>query len=287
MKKELAQEITDKFIAQLRQGTAPWRKPWISHGYAPHNYFSRRPYRGINTLLLAITSMEQGFTSPAWTTYKKAAEHGAQVRKGEKATRIVFWKQLKVKDKQTEEEKNIPLMRMYNVFNTDQIDGLDFTLPEREPVEIRDALKLVIEEYPNPPSIIHTVSDKAFYSAASDAITLPLLEQFHDEQAYAETALHEAIHSTGHSSRLNRLESGDFGCASYAKEELVAEIGASMLMQHVGIPVDMPQMAGYVENWLKALQDDETLIIKAAQQAQKAMDHILGGHTTEGDNDES
>ena len=283
MKKEIAQEITDKFIAQLRQGTTPWRKPWTASGFMHMNHFSRRPYRGINSLLLGLVAMEQGYASPTWTTYKAAAEHGAQVRKGEKGTRIVFWKLLDVENKLDPDKiQKIPMARMYTVFNTDQIDGIDWIAPDREPVEVRDALKQVVANYPSPPTITHTVIDKAYYAPGSDSITLPLLDQFHDEHAYAETVLHECVHSTGHSSRLNRFENDKVGCkGEYAKEELIAEIGASMLMQHVGIEPDMPQMADYVKGWLSALENDETLIIKAAQAAQKAMDHILGASSKE------
>jgi antirestriction protein ArdC len=278
MKKELAQEITDKFTAQLREGVTPWRKPWSVSGFGHHNYFSRRPYRGINTLILAITAQMCGYNSPAWTTYKKAAEHGAQVRKGEKGTPIIFWKTVDVEDKaDPDKTKKIPMARTYYVFNTDQIDGIEWSAPDREPVEIRDALKQVVDNYPNPPRIEHAAGDSAHYTPATDVITLPLLEQFHDEKAFAETVLHECVHSTGHTSRLGRFIDNRVGCrGAYAKEELIAEIGASMLMQHVGIEPDMPQMASYVQGWLKALEDDETLIIKAAQAAQKAMDHILG-----------
>lgn len=277
MKKEIAQEITDIFIAQLHKGTVPWRKPWSTYGYTPHNYFSRRPYRGINSLILDAVQVDRGFLSPAWTTYKAAAERGAQVRKGEKGTRIVFWKTIDVEDKnEPDVTRKIPMARMYTVFNTDQIDGIDWSMPEREPVEVRDALKSIVDNYPSPPVIEHTLSDKAFYNPRTDKITLPLMEQFHTEHAYAETVLHECVHSTGHESRLNRFEKTDIGCRSdYAKEELVAEIGASMLMREAGIDPDMEQMASYVGGWLKSLQDDETLIIKAAQAAQKAMDHIL------------
>jgi antirestriction protein ArdC len=275
MKKQLAQDITQMFIEQLAQGQVPWKKPWSSMGAVPHNYHSRRSYRGINALILGLVSQRFGYQSPAWTTYKAASARGAFVRKGEKATHVVFWKPIKIEDKKTGEEKSTVMARMYSVFNTDQVDGIDWQMPEREPVEVRDAIKQVVDGYPNPPSITHSVSDQAYYMPAQDRISLPLLEQFKDEQAYAETIFHELVHSTGHTSRLDRLN-GIASCrGTYAKEELVAEIGATMLMQHTGVEVDMPQMASYVGGWLKALQDDETLIIKAAQAAQKAMDHIL------------
>jgi len=275
MKKQLAEDITQMFIEELANGQVPWKKPWSSLGAIPHNYHSRRSYRGINAMILGAVSQRFGYQSPAWTTYKAAAARGAFVRKGEKATHVVFWKPIKVQDKATGEEKSTVMARMYSVFNTDQVDGIDWQMPDREPVEIRDAIKQVVDGYPNPPSIIHSMSDKAYYMPAEDRITLPLLEQFKDEQAFAETIFHELVHSTGHTSRLNRLDNIAACRGTYAKEELVAEIGATMLMQHTGVEIDMPQMASYVGGWLKALQDDSTLIIKAAQAAQKAMDHIL------------
>jgi antirestriction protein ArdC len=241
----------------------------------PHNYHSRRHYRGINSLILGLVSQRFGYQSPAWTTYKAAASRGAQVRKGEKATHVVFWKPIKIEDKKTGEEKSTVMARMYSVFNTDQVDGIDWHMPEGEPVEVRDAIKQVVDGYPSPPSIVHSATDSAHYMPAKDRITLPMLEQFRDEQAFAETIFHELVHSTGHTTRLDRLDGISSCRGTYAKEELIAEIGATMLMQHSGVEVDMPQMASYVSGWLSALQNDETLIIKAAQAAQKAMDHIL------------
>lgn len=282
MKKEVAQQITDSILAQLREGVVPWRRPWSIAGFGHHNYYSQRPYRGINTMILAMTAQMHGYESPAWTTYKAAAERGAFVRKGEKSTKVVFWKPTIVEDKKTGEDKQVLIARLYSVFNTDQIDGIDWTAPTREPIVVSEALKAVVEGYQNPPTIEHVASGRAFYTPARDRITIPLLEQFDTEVGYAETLLHEMTHSTGHESRLNRLEGGVFGCESYAKEELVAEIGATMLMTHAGIDPDMNQTAAYVQSWLKALENDETLIIKAAQQAQKAADHILGvGRGTE------
>lgn len=277
MKKEQAEEIAQGFINQLRQGNVPWRKPWSADGTVPSNYYSKRPYRGINTLILGLTVAEKGYQSPYWTTYKAAFERGAQVRKGEKSTKIVFWKPFEKVDDSTGEKSKFLVARLYSVFNTDQIDGIDWHPIEREPVEVPDALKLVMEGYQNPPTITHAPSDRAFYRPSDDSITLPLLEQFTDTQGYAETVLHEIVHSTGHPKRCNRFEGGAIGHRQdYAKEELVAEIGASMLMQHAGIPVDMPQMGAYVQSWLRALEDDHSLIIKAAQAAQKGVDLITG-----------
>ena len=285
MKKEQSEEIALKFIAQLEQGNVPWKKPWSPCVGVPlRNAISKRPYRGINTLILGIEQMVHGYTSPEWTTYKAAAAAGGQVRKGEKGTHIVFWKPMKVEDKETGKEKSVLLARLYTVFCTDQIDGMDFVPPEtdREPVTVPDALAGIYHGYKNPPKLHHAEQDAAFYRPSTDTVVLPMLDQFDTVEGYAETYCHELTHSTGHTSRLARFDIGDhYNRDKYAKEELVAEIGASMLMQHAGITPNMPQMGAYVANWLKALNDDHSLIIKAAQAAQKSTDLILGNSQVE------
>lgn len=285
MKKEQSEEIALKFIAVLEQGIVPWKKPWSPCvGIPLRNAISKRPYRGINTMILGLEQMVHGYTSPEWTTYKAAAAAGGQVRKGEKGTHIVFWKPMKVEDKETGKEKSVLLARLYTVFCTDQIDGMDFVPPviDSEPVAVPDALAAIYTGYKDGPRLIHVDQDAAFYRPSTDTVSLPRLEQFSTVEGYAETYCHELTHSTGHASRLGRFEVGDhYNQDKYAKEELVAEIGASMLMQHAGIDPDMPQMASYVANWLKALNDDHSLIIKAAQAAQKSTDLILGNSHVE------
>jgi antirestriction protein ArdC len=278
MKAELAEEISQKFINQLEQGVVPWKKPWSpTAGCRLQNYYSKRPYRVINVLLLGLASMESGYESPAWTTYKAAADKGAQVRKGEKATRIVYWGRVDKIDKATGEDASFFMCKMYNVFNTDQIDGIEWVTPDLgEPISVPAALSSIYENYPNAPKLTHSEQDQAFYRPSTDAISLPLIGQFATVEGYAETLCHELTHSTGHPSRLKRFEINDAACKSdYAKEELVAEIGASMMMQAAGISVDMPAMADYIKGWLGALKNDHSLIVSAAQAAQKAMDHIM------------
>lgn len=276
MKKEVAEQIAEQFIAALEQGTVPWRKPWSGSGLYPKNYYSNRAYRGVNVLILGMTSQAMGYESPCWTTYKAAAERGAFVRKGEKSTKIIYWSPLTVTDKETGEEKSVFMSRLYSVFNTDQIDGIDWQPPERgEPISVPNVLEQMIAEYPNPPEFRWMESDRAFYAPHHDRITLPRIEQFDTVEGYAETLLHEMTHSTGHEKRLHRFNSTSFSHGDYAKEELVAEIGAAMLMQEAGITVGVTENhAAYVQSWLKALQDDHSLIIKAAQHAQKAVDLI-------------
>ena len=279
---EIEAKVTDAIIARLEAGVAPWTKPWTSSGWLPTSLSSGKAYRGINPLILSAVAEEQGYSSPLWGTFKQVQEFGGQIRKGEKATAVVFWKILNVKDKQASKEdaaKKIPLLRYFNVFNVEQADGL--TLPprfaeDREPVEPEAGVLSVIDGYVDGPKVSHVASDRAFYSPTEDKIVLPLRDQFPTGEGYAGTAFHELVHSTGHRSRLDRFtESAPFGCANYAKEELVAEIGATLLGATVGVTTSLDRSAAYVASWLRQLQDDRSLIIKASQQAQKAVDRIL------------
>jgi len=269
--------ITDRIIAALDQGTVPWRKPWSSGGL-PKNLISRKPYHGVNVLLLGM----QGYASPYWLTFKQAADMGAMVRKGEKGTPVVFWnwttKQVQNKSGDLE-EKDIPFFRYYTVFNLAQIEWL--TLPEyvaAESFEPIIACEEVIDRMPNPPTIEHGFAE-ACYNRLNDVIKMPPRLSFKSEANYYGTLYHEAVHSTGHSSRLNRKgieEKHSFGSPEYSKEELIAEFGASFLCGYTGIDNDtIENQAAYIEHWRKELSADKKLVISAAAQAQKAVDFIL------------
>jgi antirestriction protein ArdC len=274
-REQQAQEITEAVTRYIEEsGTLPWRSGWKTSGLRPFNLKSRKPYRGVNVLLTQIAAMSEGFTSSAWLTYKQAAEMGGQVRKGSKGTRIVFW-QIKEKNApEGEKPETYAFMRHYTVFNLDQIDGIDYAPEVGEPVAVPDAVESIVRGYVKRPAIEHVAQDRAYYTPDRDTITLPDLGQFESPEAYAETLFHELTHSTGHADRLNRELAGKNCRESYAKEELVAELGAAFLMADAGIDANLPAMADYVRGWLKALKDDHTLIIQASQAAQKAVDHI-------------
>ena len=275
-KQEVTDLVTERIIAALEAGTVPWRKPWTaSPASFPTSLSSGKPYRGVNVLILDSVAMSAGYGHNLWATFKQVKAMGGSVLKGEKATPIVLWKPVeKIND--AGEEESFMLLRYYNVFNIAQTD-LEVPakyLVEREPVAIADGVARALA-YPGGPEVVHRFQDRAFYTAKNDRITLPEVEQFTSESAFAETALHEVTHSTGHSSRLDRLEEGRFGCESYAKEELVAEIGAAMLATHLGLDISWDQTAAYVGSWLKALKDDRSMIVSTAQAAQKAVDVVL------------
>lgn len=277
--------VTDRIIAALEQGTVPWQKPWVGTGSAI-NYVSRKPYRGVNTLLLDKPG--------EYLTFKQVTACGGKVKKGEEASLVVFFKFTEKKRKNTDEnaEKEekidmIPCLRYYNVFHISQCEGIETKLeipsPNANPLAEGED---IINHYVTDSGVHFQIvrgSGKAFYRPSEDVVVVPNISQFELSEEYYSTAFHELTHSTGHSSRLKRFGENDdkaaaFGSEVYSKEELVAEIGASMLMSIAGIerPETFQNSTAYLQSWLEALKNDKRLIVTAANAAQKAVDLILG-----------
>lgn len=230
-KDNIYEMVTNSIIAKLEQGVIPWRKTWQA-GQAPKSLASKKPYRGINNFLLGM----QGFQSPFWATFNQIKKQGGIVKKGEKGTVIVFWKWLKEKDKVTGKEtgKNIPLLRYFRVWNTDQTEGLK--VPEFETIKPADFNPIaecenIVNGMPNPPTIEHN-GTAAVYFSDRDMVRMPAPSTFETPEAYYGTLFHELAHSTGHESRLNRKELSEgsrFGSKAYSLEELVAEMASAMV----------------------------------------------------------
>ena len=288
MKDTVYQVITERVMALLKQGVVPWQKPWASSEAMPRNLVSRKAYRGVNVFLLHALGYESAF----WLTFKQAQALGGNVRKGEKACPVVFWKWLDVEGEQDEQgkAKRVPLLRYYSVFNVAQCDGielpaLDGTRREHNP--IADA-ECIVAAMPKCPTIQHTGA-RACYWPSFDRVDMPKAETFRTAQDYYSVLFHELTHSTGHESRLNRKgvsgsegEWSAFGSTPYAREELVAEMGAAFLCGHAGIVErTIENSAAYVSSWLERLSDDVRLVVTAAAQAQKAADFILNVQHTE------
>ncbi len=276
--RDLYGEITAKVCELLERGTVPWRRPWSDRGLQ-RNAQSRRPYRGVNQLLLQIRQLERGYDTPFWTTYRAAKKASGQVRRGERGTLVTFWKFLQLEDDQDPAKKRrVPFLRAYTVFNLDQVDGLaapaeDEAL-EFEPIERAEA---IVGAMPNPPRIVHG-GIRASYILSFDRVTLPERESFKAVESYYATAFHELVHSTAHPSRLDRgLASVESDPDRYAREELIAELGAAMLSGIAGIsPPTVEASAAYIEHWLAQLRRDARLVVVAAGRAQRACDYILG-----------
>lgn len=281
IKKDVYEIVTEKIIAALESGTAPWRKSWGCNNSAPVNFHSGKNYRGINTFLLHCS----GFASPYWLTFKQAKERGGTVKKGEKGMPVVFWNWIykdatgkTIKD-QTKAAKKIPFLRYYTAFNAEQIDGVEFPavdIPTREHTPSETCEKIVAG-MPSPPEI-KTKGSQPCYIPSLDRVEMPKAEHFHSGDEYYSTLFHELTHATGHKSRLDRKEltkvSG-FGSSDYSKEELVAEMGAAFICGHAGIDTTLDNSAAYLQNWIKVLKGDSKLAVTAAAQAQKAADYIL------------
>lgn len=280
-KKDTYQRVTDAIVARLDEGVVPWRKPWAS--FVPMSARSGKPYRGLNHLLLTMEQMDRGFDSHFWGTYKRLAEFGAQVRKGERSSMVTFWTFLERKD--DPEKKRVPFLRAYNVFNVEQAewpDGMPAkwqgvgARPDVDPIASADA---AIADYLATGPKLTNGGSRACYSPDLDRVSMPARKSFADAEGYYATLFHELTHSTGHKSRLDRsLEDiGAFGDPVYSREELVAELGAQMVAATVGIetPALLDNAAAYIAGWRAKLIDDPKALAWAAGRAQKAADLIL------------
>ena len=273
------ERITERIVGLLEQGTVPWHKPWQVQTGLPRNLVTKKSYRGINPFLL----MAAGYESPHWLTFRQAIQLGGSVKKGEKACPVVFWKQLAIEDKESAEQKKIPLLRLYYVFNVAQCEGLKNTPAAEAETFVATEAAEIVAGMPQLPAIKHGMK-QAFYSPPNDTVGMPERKRFDTEDVYHATLFHELVHSTGHEKRLKRTsitERNGFGSDPYCKEELIAELGSAFLCGHAGIVErTIDNSAAYLEGWLKQLKQDKTLIVYAAAQAQKAADFILG-HTPE------
>lgn len=271
------QLVTDRIIAELKKGNIPWKKPWTGIRSGAYSRSTGKPYSVLNQMLL----MKPG----EYLTYKQAQAAGGTIKKGEKSQIVVFWKPLEVtkeNDDGSSTKEMIPILKYYNVFHIDQCEGVKprFTQEDFRPANPITEAEAVLSCYSKRSgcSIRNERQDRAFYRPSEDCIVLPMREQFPQIAEYYSTAFHEATHSTGHVSRLNRLNtSAFFGSEDYSKEELIAEMGSAILMNELGIetPDTFRNSAAYIQGWLKALEDDSRLIVSAAGKAEKAVRLIL------------
>lgn len=271
--------VTERIIAELEKGVIPWEKPWTGVRSGAYNRISKKPYSIINQMILKHTG--------EYATFKQWTDLGGHIRKGEKSEMVVFWKIFEKEetneDTGEKEVRKIPMLRYYNVFHISQVDGVEpLVIPfkEVEPIEAADR---IIAEYVERERIEfkEIASNEAFYSPSSDRVVVPMKEQYKHINEYYSTTFHELTHSTGHKSRLDRLESGAdaaFGSETYSKEELVAEIGSASLMNLLGIETikTFRNSAAYIQSWLKVLKSDNKFIVSASSKAEKAVNYIIG-----------
>lgn len=271
--------VTDRIIAQLEQGIIPWNKPWTGLQSGAVSGATGKPYSLLNQMLLGKPG--------EWYTWNQIQKLGGKVRKGEKSSMVVFWKQTAIKEEDPgtgeKVERLVPMLKYFNVFHVDQCEGIEAKTidPEAYDPATDEKADAIIADYLQRSGVKleHRKGDEAFYRPADDRVVLPLREQFQDMAEYYSTAFHELTHSTGHRSRLNRLTGkAFFGNEEYSREELVAEIGAAALMNHCGVETgsSFRNSTAYIQSWLRALRNDKRMIVSASGAAAKAFDLIVG-----------
>jgi antirestriction protein ArdC len=284
VRRDLYQEVTDKLIAAIEAGTAPWQRPWeqVASAGLPMNGSTDRHYNGVNALLLMIAAQSEGYSDHRWFTFRQLSAMGAKVKKGSKSTPVYFFKMLDAKgvevvegtERDGTQPRQIPFLTEYRVFNADQTEGVQPLLqPERRWTPLDAVQQLLDRLRPD----IRYGGDRAFYAVGQgrDFIQMPPESAFPSAEAFAGTLAHELGHWTGAEHRLNR-KFGVWGTDAYAAEELRAEICSACLCAELGIATPMDNHAAYVGSWVKRLREDKFEIFRAAKDARKMLDLLTG-----------
>ena len=308
-KRRIEEEITNRILHLMDQSQLPpWEQGWNKSRHKfPLNAVSMKPYQGINYWMTLLTQSAMGYDDPRWLTYRQAQNLGGHVRKGETGTLIIFRKQApqnrRQKDKEEEEGHNEhgqetagpenqakqrkssqQVLRTYRVFNLDQTEGCQ--IPPLEKEELRShnpihAAQAIADAMPEPPDIqtYRTANYVPHYSPDKDIIHIPELGRYENPEEYYDTLFHELVHSTGHPERLARfdLNANAENLHAYGREEMTAAMGSAMLADHAGLsPKVVERDASYVRHWRDAIRADQAMVIRAASQAQKAVNAIRG-----------
>ena len=277
-----ARTFADRIIEALKSGAAPWQKPWKPGELSgPVNFTTQRRYRGNNWILLMVTAAMRGYADNRWAGFGQIRTAGGMVRKGEKGTPILVWRNRAATttqpDPDTDEETRPSFYAtVQNVFNVEQADGLSLeTLePDAPAAEPQAAVRRVADDAHV--RIVHVPGDRACYSPSGDVITMPEPAQFIGQGSYEHTLLHELAHATSHPSRLDRPAHRitHHGGADYALEELRAEIAAMMLGEQLHVGHEPQHGHAYVAGWIKAVDNDPNAVRKAATDSQRIADWL-------------
>lgn len=289
----LYDEITGKIIGELEAGRVPWVQPWGTTAAKaplamPRNGATGRHYSGINVLILWGAVIEHGFPGQSWLTFRQALALGANVRKGERGTTVVYADRFVPDDEKRraretgDEAQTIPFLKRFTVFNAAQCEGLPEDVALVAPPPALGLIEPQVEALIRATNIDFRIGgNRAFYVPVLDYVQVPPPQAYFEPINWHRTALHELGHATGHPSRLGRDMTGSFGTKKYAFEELVAEMNAAFCCASLGI-LPTVRHADYIGSWLEVLREDNRAIVRAASQASKAADWLLGFVPAEG-----
>ncbi|HEY2155359.1 MAG TPA: zincin-like metallopeptidase domain-containing protein [Isosphaeraceae bacterium] len=297
-KADIYTRVTDTIIAALERGVRPWQPRWTARGHDGHISRPLRvtgePYRGINVLMLWGAAEEKGYRDSRWMTFRQALELGAAVRKGERSTEVVYASSFVKRGSEGPsenagdgqvadgEDRAIFFLKGYHVFNVEQIDGLPEKFSAAAEAEADDgtpeARIAAAEAFVKATgAAVKKGGARAYYAPLPDFIKLPAFKAFVDASAYYATLLHELTHWTGHATRCDRPILNRPDTHGYAREELVAEIGAAFLCGDLGVAAEPREdHATYLANYLALLKADKRAIFQASTAAQKAADFLHG-----------
>lgn len=291
-KKTVYEIVSDKIIEQMKQGVVPWHKPWGGASETAVSYTTQRPYSFLNQMLLGRAG--------EYLTYNQIVENGGTLKPGARPGLVTFYKKffrtVQVENEQEESDEEEPetheelrrtgyMLRYYNVYHIDDTEGIESKTEKTErPVlnPISEAEKVISDYVGREKGLVFApvFGDRAYYSPSEDKVVVPLLSQYDAAEEYYSTAFHELTHSTLPKRRCNRREEGVlayFGSKEYSREELVAEIGASMLLHKVRISTEKAfrNSVAYLQSWISVLKNDPKMIVYASAKAEQAAKYIL------------
>jgi antirestriction protein ArdC len=288
-KRDVYARVTAQIVQSIEQGVGTWRMPWHTSGhlaFSPINVTNKKPYRGINTICLWAAAQTKGYERGEWATYQQWQERGAQVRKGEKATTVVFWKFASDSHESQDGEgdrhasgSRLLFTRGYSVFNAAQVDGYT---PKPDPERpIIERIAQADAFFQRIGATVRHGGNQAFYSPATDHIQMPPMQVFKESMGYYSTLAHEHTHWTAKADRCDRQLGKRFGDNTYAAEELIAELGAAFTCAHLGLSTEPREdHAAYIASWLKVLKSDSRAIFTATSNHSKpaiGLSHGRGG----------
>ncbi len=265
--------ILDKILKAMDKGIVPWKSPYTARG---HRNIDGRYYHGINVFSLNIACWIYNYKTPIWLTWKQIYQRGWHLKKGAKGVRIIFFKEVEkeiIDENGNIETELIPVPRYYHVFNLECLKEYDSIKSqfENEPVPPMDNL---LNNYikNSGVSLIHASYGVSFYEPKRDRIVMAPVKK----SMYYQVLSHEIVHSTGHKSRLNRLDDSFFESKQkYSFEELIAEIGSAFLLVKTGKTIDYENTASYLAGWAEWLKGQKkTALFRAAKKAQEAVEYV-------------